>query len=397
MLEKAGFVGCGHVPGVFGETLLFERFETPPPPRLSSPVGTGWALKIQHTWDGDWAREGEAVSVALELGEIELSLKVDAPFYGDPPPDSEDLWAYEVVELMLVGAGETYLEVELSPHGHHLVLFLCGERHVVHRGVVLDYRAEIEGNRWRGLAQIPIGWLPLETTRLNAFAMHGKGQKRRYLAWRPTRGQRPDYHQLAEFGTFGDDSIVRSSPSRETWLAPAVGSPYPGPILTWVLSRRIDGFEASISGVSAVSMTQCRECHHEVSTQAGACPHCGAPSLPTEAGAAPDTSGSPMRPLRACLGCTWPGVVTPTAVAGWPRGSWRLVSSQSELSPSHSSESDWRSVSASLSVDSSRWVSLQVACFLVWASSRAATRPSASLQLAYGCWPRSDWDAMCGA
>ena len=213
-LEQAGFAGCGRVPGVVGDTLLFERFETPPPPRLSSPLGTGWALKIQHTWDGDRAREGEAVSVALELGKIELSLQVDAPFYGDPPPDSDDLWTHEVVELMLVGAGETYLEVELSPHGHHLVLFLRGERNVVHRGVALDYGAKIEGNRWRGLAQIPIGWLSLETTRLNAFAMHGTGQKRRYLAWRPTRGQRPDFHRLAEFGTFSDDSIVRSSSSR---------------------------------------------------------------------------------------------------------------------------------------------------------------------------------------
>ena len=58
---------------------------------------------------------------------------------------------------------------------------------------------------------------------------------------------------------------------------------------------------------------------------------------------------------------------------------------------------DWRSDSASLSVDSPRWVSLRMACFLVSGSSRAVRRPSASLRLAYGCWPRSDWDVMCGA
>ena len=115
---------------------------------------------------------------------------------------------------MLVGASATYLEVELSPHGHHLVLFLRGERNVVHRGVVLDYRADIEGGRWRGVAHIPVGWLPLETTRLNAFAMHGTHETRRYLAWRPTRGERPDFHRLAEFGAFGDDSIDRSSSHR---------------------------------------------------------------------------------------------------------------------------------------------------------------------------------------
>ena len=211
VLEKAGFTACGRVPGAFGHTLLFERFETPPPPRLSSTFGTAWTLKIERTWDGERVGADEAVAVAIELGETELLLQVDAPFYDDPPPDSDDLWAYEVVELMLVGAGDTYVEVELSPHGHYLVLFLRGERNVVHRGVVLDYRADIEGSRWRGVAHLPIGWLPLETNRLNAFAMHGARRKRRYLAWRPTGGQHPDFHRLAKFGAFGDDSIDRSS------------------------------------------------------------------------------------------------------------------------------------------------------------------------------------------
>ena len=209
VLRKTGFTGCGRVPGSFGETLLFERFAVPPRARLPSAIGAGWTLKIQHTWDGQRAREDETVSLTLELREIELSLQVDAPFHADPPPGSDDLWAFEVVELMLLGAGDTYLEVELSPHGNHLVLFLRGERHVVHRGVVLDYRADIDGHRWRGVAQIPIGWLPLETNRLNAFAVHGTGQARRYLAWRPTGGPRPDFHRLTEFGTFADDAIDR--------------------------------------------------------------------------------------------------------------------------------------------------------------------------------------------
>ena len=212
-LEKAGFTGCGRVPGACGDTLLFERFETAPAPRLSTTLGTTWALKIEHTWNGERARKGEAVSVAMELGEVELSLRVDAPFYGDPPPDSDDLWTYEVVEVMLVGAADTYLEVELSPHGHYLVLLLRGERSVVHRGVVLDYRADIEGGRWCGVAHIPIGYLPFETNRLNAFAMHGTRQKRRYLAWRPTGGQHPDFHRLAEFGAFTDALVERSVPS----------------------------------------------------------------------------------------------------------------------------------------------------------------------------------------
>ena len=204
VLEKVGFAACGHVPGRVAETRLFERFETPPPPRLSAPVGTRWTLTIQQTWDGESVTNDEAVAVAIELGQTDLALRIDAPYHADPPPDSDDLWMHEVVELMVVGADETYLEVELSPHGRHLVLFLSGERHVVHRGVALDYRVDIADGRWRGVASIPVGWLPYRANRLNAFAVHGTGHQRRYLAWRPTRGPHPDFHRLAEFGWFSD-------------------------------------------------------------------------------------------------------------------------------------------------------------------------------------------------
>ena len=149
-------------------------------------------------------REDETVSMAMELGEVDLTLHIDAPFHDDPPPDSVDLWKHEVVELMLVGADDVYLEVELSPHGQHLVLFLHGERRVAHRGVALAYRADINSSRWHGVAQIPIGWLPVETTRLNAFALHGTAQERRHLAWKPTRGPQPDFHRLDAFGSFRD-------------------------------------------------------------------------------------------------------------------------------------------------------------------------------------------------
>ena len=43
------------------------------------------------------------------------------------------------------------------------------------------------------------------------------------------------------------------------------------------------GFESPTPGVPVVSMTECRECHRAVSTQASACPHCGAPQ-PADSG-----------------------------------------------------------------------------------------------------------------
>ena len=174
---------------------------------LPAQAGTRWALTVQHTWDGDVVGEDEAVALTIERAELELTVRIDAPFHDDPPPDSDDLWKHEVVELMLVGADDTYLEVELSPCGQSLVLFLRGERHVVDRGAVLDYHAHIDGRRWLGVACIPLDLLPVETGRLNAFAIHGTEPDRRYLAWKPTGGPQPDFHRLAAFGSFEECSL----------------------------------------------------------------------------------------------------------------------------------------------------------------------------------------------
>jgi hypothetical protein len=104
---------------------------------------------------------------------------------------------------MLLGDDDRYLEVELSPHGHHLVLMLHGVRRIVHRDLLLDYHAAIDAGRWTGHARIPLLWLPPRTTRLNAFAMHGDAP-RRYLACKSPRGERPDFHRLEAFGRFDE-------------------------------------------------------------------------------------------------------------------------------------------------------------------------------------------------
>ena len=77
-----------------------------------------------------------------------LSVQVRAPYHSDSPPPSppgpmDFLWEYEVVELFLLGAGERYTEIELGPHGHHLVLQLVGCRNVVRRCIPVQYQAEI--------------------------------------------------------------------------------------------------------------------------------------------------------------------------------------------------------------------------------------------------------------
>lgn len=186
------------------------------PPRLAlPPVGTALSLAIAQTWDGQPVGEDERVRLTIAIGAEQLLLEVDAPFHGDPPPaaevgSTEMLWEHEVVELMLLGDEARYLELELSPHGHYLVLQLCGARNVVRSGLELRYEASIDeatveraARRWRGRAMIPLSWLPAGCARLNAFAIHGVGEARRYLAWRAPGGERPDFHRLEAFADLG--------------------------------------------------------------------------------------------------------------------------------------------------------------------------------------------------
>jgi hypothetical protein len=121
-------------------------------------------------------------------------VEIDAPYFGDAPPPGavrgepfDGLWNYEVVELFIASiasmqsrngfssdasvvsdissldstaAGAStpvrpdaphYLELELSPHGAHLVLQLDDVRRVRASKLQLPYSdARIDGDRWHG-------------------------------------------------------------------------------------------------------------------------------------------------------------------------------------------------------------------------------------------------------
>jgi len=171
------------------------------------------SLTIDRLWDGRPAASGEEVRwqvAAVGDGEREdLWLRVEAPFHDDPPPTEPPgptprLWQHEVVELFVAGPGAAddveYLEVELGPHGHHLVLRLHGVRRVVESELSLEFRARIDrapitGARWTGEAHLPAAWLPPRPWRLNAYTIHGVGRQRRHLAMQPVPGAAPDFHR----------------------------------------------------------------------------------------------------------------------------------------------------------------------------------------------------------
>ncbi|MEE2665650.1 MAG: hypothetical protein VX681_16150 [Myxococcota bacterium] len=161
-------------------------------------------ISIQSTWDGGAARPEERAVLDLVREPGHWVLELEAAFHDDPAPPgpagpTPELWQYEVVELFLLAPPDHYLEVELGPHGHHLVLELRGVRQVVRDELSIDFRAEIDGARWRGRARIPDALVPPDIARLNAFAIHGQRERRRHLAFVPVPGPAPDFHRLERY------------------------------------------------------------------------------------------------------------------------------------------------------------------------------------------------------
>lgn len=157
-------------------------------------------LSVCHTWDGI-PLPSPAARVFVTP---ELVVRIEAPFHGDPAPAGPPgprwkLWEHEVVELFLLGDDDRYLEVELGPHGHHLVLQLHGVRQITSRELPLRYNATIHGGSWTGEAQLQRSWLPKGPLRANAYAIHGLPSQRVYTAWAPVPGPAPDFHRLQHF------------------------------------------------------------------------------------------------------------------------------------------------------------------------------------------------------
>lgn len=179
------------------------------------------SLCVARTWDGTPIPRAERVRFEIRDAGPALRIEVEAPFHDDPPPPgrpgpTDGLWEHEVVELFVVGGargGEPepeYTELELSPHGHYLLLRHRGVRQVVERLLAIDFTARISGGRWRGAALLPRELLPAAPHRVNAFAIHGSGAERRYLAMTPVPGRRPDFHRLDVFETLELPGVLTS-------------------------------------------------------------------------------------------------------------------------------------------------------------------------------------------
>ncbi|KAM4674173.1 UPF0462 protein C4orf33 homolog isoform 2-T2 [Amazona ochrocephala] len=154
---------------------------------------------IKHTWDGLPVNH-EPATIWLKSDNVGLLMEVSAPFFNDPPaPLGEPgkpfgrLWDYEVVEAFFLNdrTGQ-YLEVEVCPHGQHLLLLLSGRRGVWKEELPLEFEVTRMKTKW-------------------------EGEERKYEALYPVpqhelqEGQKPDFHRLEFFedlnlkGLMGED------------------------------------------------------------------------------------------------------------------------------------------------------------------------------------------------
>ena len=180
-------------------------------------LARGLNLSTVYTWDGLRATDLEVAQVDFRIDREGLHVEVSAPFHGDEKPPwpigpLDRLWEYEVVELFLLAADGRYLEIEMGPHGHYLVLLMKGVRDLdkLIRGLVCTTR--IRGNCWQGELHLPPEHLPGRMTHVNAYAVHGAGAGRRYLAAFPVPGTRPDFHQLQYFKAISELSDFSNRP-----------------------------------------------------------------------------------------------------------------------------------------------------------------------------------------
>uniref|UniRef100_A0A8C5PAM1 Chromosome 4 open reading frame 33 n=1 Tax=Leptobrachium leishanense TaxID=445787 RepID=A0A8C5PAM1_9ANUR len=183
---------------------------------------------ILHEWNSSPIKH-DPVSICLKASHGGLQMDVCAPFFNDPPappgPAGEPfpgLWDYEVVEaFFLNGVTEQYLEVELCPHGQHLVLLLSQRRHIWKDCLPLSLQVSRTDTRWKGTVILPWDYFPPSVDKFNAYAIHGSQSGRTYEALYPVpenevqAGQQPDFHRLEYFRPFNFSALMG-----EKWKQP---------------------------------------------------------------------------------------------------------------------------------------------------------------------------------
>jgi len=213
------------------------------PSQSTDPMSQYWQDALQgifpYSITTDWRGkhlDQEAIKISIQGFEAGVELNVTAPFFNDPKPDGPPgpffgLWDYEVVEMFFLNDNDEYLEVEVGPWGHHIVLLLQGERNTIAHSLELDYFASRGDDTWTGSAMIPPSYFPPNVTRMNAYAIHGTEDKERIyqaLYPAPSNSASPDFHRLDLFQPLDFEyQVADNSQYSDVWLdamKPVVGT-----------------------------------------------------------------------------------------------------------------------------------------------------------------------------
>ncbi|KAK2193054.1 hypothetical protein NP493_17g00019 [Ridgeia piscesae] len=172
---------------------------------------------IRTKWNSEFV-DHEPITVALSSTQDGVRVTITAPFFNSPPAPGgkpgepfPQLWDYEVVEVFFLNDDDQYVEVELCPHGQHLVLLLNGIRKPVKDELPLKFKVTTDGNKWQGEAVIPSDYFPPKVSKFNAYAIHGEGEGRVYEALNPVPNgaySNPDFHRLDVFQSISFQDLL---------------------------------------------------------------------------------------------------------------------------------------------------------------------------------------------
>ncbi|XP_022792991.1 uncharacterized protein LOC111332003 isoform X2 [Stylophora pistillata] len=186
---------------------------------------------INTEWNGSKINHSPITFQISAQDSRTVRISVSGPFFNEPNPPPcnagaacDGLWDFEVAEVFFLGEREKYLEIELSPHGQHLLLLLNGVRKKFLDKLPINYTATIDRakNTWNGTADIPIDYFPPGVRKINAYAIHGSGNQRKYESLYPASADviNPDFHRLEFFKPFDFDAMFTfswSKPQSHYW------------------------------------------------------------------------------------------------------------------------------------------------------------------------------------
>ncbi len=184
-----------------------------------------WALSTPATFCADWQGKNpdpeqqttvrvlwspDTLYLRFECRYREISVFADSDANGR----RDQLWNRDVAEVFLQpdpSKPQFYKEFEISPNGMwvDLDIFPGGRADLksgLQRSVSLDRdtRGNAGGN-WSAELAIPMRSLtghfdPRAIWRVNFYRVEGRQEPRRYLAWKPTNTEKPNFHVPSAFG-----------------------------------------------------------------------------------------------------------------------------------------------------------------------------------------------------